>query len=62
MLFDQSGHQLCNSDLLQVTHTDDSVFGSIILGMAVTPGLGLTTGFGNPKAYQRIHDSATLLL
>ena len=44
-----------------VTLADNSNFGSGIPGMAVTPGYDLTTGFGSPKAYQLVHDLASLL-
>jgi subtilase family serine protease len=44
-----------------VTLADNSNFASGIAGMAVTPGYDLTTGFGSPKAYQLVHDLATIL-
>lgn len=44
-----------------VTLADNSNFGSGIPGMAVTSGYDLTTGFGSPKAFQFVHDLATIL-
>jgi subtilase family serine protease len=44
-----------------VTLADNSVYGSGIAGMAVTPGYDLSTGFGSPKAYQLVHDLASIL-
>jgi subtilase family serine protease len=44
-----------------VTLADNSNFASGIAGMAVAPGYDLTTGFGSPKAYQLVHDLATIL-
>ena len=39
-----------------VTLADNSLFGSGIAGMAVTPGYDLATGFGSPKADNFVHD------
>ncbi len=44
-----------------VTVTDNSLYGSGIPGMAVTPGYDLATGFGSPKAYNFVHDLANAL-
>ena len=44
-----------------VTLADNSLFGSGIAGMAVTPGYDLATGFGSPKADSLVPDLAALL-
>ncbi len=44
-----------------VTLADNSPFGSGILGMAVTTGYDLATGFGSPVADSFVHDLATAL-
>jgi len=44
-----------------VTLADNSLFGSGIAGMAVTPGYDLATGIGSPKADKLVPDLANLL-
>jgi subtilase family serine protease len=44
-----------------VTLADNSLFGSGIAGMAVTPGYDLATGFGSPKADSLVHDLAAAI-
>ncbi len=44
-----------------VTLADNSLFGSGIAGMAVTPGYDLATGFGSPKADSLVPDLAAAL-
>lgn len=44
-----------------VTLSDNGIYGSGIAGMPVTPGYDLSTGIGSPKAYQLVHDLASIL-
>ena len=44
-----------------VTLADNGIYGSGIVSMPVNPGYDLSTGMGSPKAYQLVHDLASIL-
>jgi subtilase family serine protease len=43
-----------------VTVQDNLRYGATVPGLPCTPGYDLTTGLGSPKAYQMVHDLATM--